>query len=48
MREHTWEPTDNQGHEMQCTSCHSEISIYDPETWNKEQSNDCSGTPQQK
>lgn len=25
---HNWEPTDNQGYEMQCTQCGKEISIF--------------------
>lgn len=32
---HVFEPTDNQGYAMECTSCGKPISIYENEEWNQ-------------
>jgi hypothetical protein len=32
---HVFEPTDNQGYAMQCTSCGKSISIYRKKEWDQ-------------
>lgn len=39
---HQWEPSDNQGHNMDCLNCGESISFQDNERWNTELDAECS------
>lgn len=38
---HNWEPTDNQGHSMCCSSCGINVNIYESEHWDKHVEANC-------
>ena len=38
---HEWEPTDTQGHAMECVNCGKFISIHDAERWDKSLKEEC-------
>jgi len=43
---HTWEATDSQGHEMQCSVCALAISIHEGEGWDANIDAECPGRPE--
>jgi hypothetical protein len=46
LLEHVWEPTDSQGHSMECTVCGLAVSFFDeaPET-GQDWVSGCAGVP---
>lgn len=43
VQKHDWEPTDNQGHSMECVRCGIYIGISEPEIWNEHLNAECTG-----
>jgi hypothetical protein len=44
-QQHSFEPTDTEGHSMECTKCGRAINIYSPEDWDKGLVEKCEGEP---